>query len=53
MKGKPAKPGIGSGFENRKVITSNEKPPTPKVGCGLPKTYFGNSRAIDTERGRK
>jgi len=52
MKGKPAKPGVGSGLQNAKTINT-EKSPNKKIGSGLPKTYFGNSRACNTERGRK
>lgn len=52
MKGKPAKPGIGSGLQNTKTIAT-EKSPKKSIGCGLPKTYYGNSRSINTERGRK
>jgi hypothetical protein len=52
MKGKPAKPGIGSALQNAKTINT-EKSPNKKIGCGLPSTYYANSRAIDTERGRK
>jgi hypothetical protein len=52
MKGKPAKPGIGSAMQNAKTIVT-EKTPKKSVGCGLPSTYYGNSRSIDTERGKK
>jgi len=52
MKGKPAKPGIGSGRENTKSIAT-ERTPKKSVGCGLPNTYYGNSRSIASERGRK
>ena len=52
MKGKPAVPGVGSKLQNAKTIAT-EKTGNKKIGCGLPNTYFGNSRAIDTERGRK
>jgi len=51
-KGKPAKPGVGSGLQNVRTIAT-EKTQVKKVGCGLPNTYFGNSRACDTERGKK
>ncbi len=52
MKGKPAKPGVGSGLQNAKSIAT-ERTPKKSIGQGLPNTYYGNSRAIDTERGRK
>jgi hypothetical protein len=52
MKGKPAKPGIGSGLQNTRTIAT-EKSHKKSIGCGLPSTYFGNSRAIDTARGKK
>lgn len=50
--GQSAKPGIGSGMSNAKSINT-EKPPKGSVGCGLAHTYFGNSRSIGTERGKK
>lgn len=52
MKGKAAKPGVGSGLQNAKTIAT-EKPAKKSIGCGLARTYFGNSRACNTERGRK
>jgi hypothetical protein len=52
MKGKPAKPGVGSGMQNSKSIAT-EKPQMKNIGSGLPKTYFGNSRSIDSERSKK
>lgn len=52
MKGKPAKPGIGSGLQNTRTIAT-EKTPVKKIGSGLPNTYFGNSKACGTERGKK
>lgn len=52
MKGKAAKPGIGSGLQNTKTIAT-EKPQNKRIGAGLPSTYYGNSKACNTERGRK
>jgi hypothetical protein len=52
MKGKAAKPGVGSGLQNAKTIAT-EKTPKKSIGYGLPNTYFGNSRSIDTARGKK
>lgn len=51
MKGKhsTAKPGVGSGLQNARQIHT-EKPAKKDAGCGLAHTYYGNSRAIDTER---
>ena len=48
MKGKRAEPGVGSKQENTKAIDT-EKHPNKSVGCGLPDSYFGNSRDIDTD----
>lgn len=36
--------GVGSAFRNAKSIDTERSPKT-KVGCGLPHTYFGNSRS--------
>ena len=48
-----AKPGIGGSMSNAKSINT-EKAPKVKAGSGgLPHTYFGNSKACGTERGRK
>jgi hypothetical protein len=53
MKGKAAKPGIGSGLQNTKTIKT-EKPANKKIGSGgLPSTYHANARACGTERGCK
>lgn len=52
MKGKAAKPGVGSGLQNAKTIAT-ERTPKKSVGCGLPNTYFGNSKACNTESGKK
>lgn len=52
MKGKPAVPGIGSKLQNAKSIAT-ERTPKKSVGSGLPSTYYGNSRSIATERGKK
>lgn len=51
-KEKAAKPGVGSGLQNAKSIAT-EKSPKKSVGCGLPSSYYGNSRSIATERGKK
>ena len=52
MKGKPAKPGVGSGLQNAKSIAT-ERTPKKSIGRGLPNTYFGNAKACNTERGKK
>lgn len=50
-KGKAAKPGEGSRHENAKAIATERPAAKKNVGAGgLPHTYFGNSRSIDTER---
>lgn len=53
MKGKPAKPGVGSGLQNARSIRT-ERPQNKNIGKGgLPNTYYGNSKACNTERGGK
>jgi len=52
MKGKSAKPGEGSGRENEKSINT-ERSTNKKIGCGLPYTYFGNSRAAGSGKSKK
>ena len=43
-------PGVGSNLANAKSIGSSEKTSNKKIGSGgLPSTYFGNSRACNTE----
>jgi hypothetical protein len=43
-------PGIGSNLANAKSISSSEKSMNKKIGSGgLPSTYYGNSRACNTE----
>jgi len=51
-KGKPAKPGVGSGLQETRSINT-EKTPNKQIGHGLPNTYYGNSRACNTEKGKK
>ena len=49
-----AKPGIGATMNNAKSIKTEQGGHKPKAGCGVPSTYFGNSRSIDTaNRGGK
>lgn len=50
-KGEKAKPGIGGTMSNAKSINT-EKPPKKNIGAGLPNTYFANSRACNTEKGK-
>jgi len=51
-KGKPAKPGIGSGLQEARSINT-ERTPKKNIGAGLPNTYYGNSKACNTESGKK
>lgn len=44
-----ARPGIGASMSNAKTIAT-EKSPKKSAGCGLPNTYFGNSKACGTEK---
>jgi hypothetical protein len=44
-KGQAAIKGIGGSMSNAKSINT-ERSPKNSVGCGIAKTYFGNSRAI-------
>jgi len=43
----------GSKLQNARSIATEQGGHKPKVGSGLPSTYYGNSRACNTERGRK
>lgn len=40
------KPGIGSTLSNARNIATSQDGHKPKVGSGVPSTYFGNSRSI-------
>jgi hypothetical protein len=52
-KGKSAVQGEGSNRENTKSINT-EKTPNKTIGRGgLPHTFYGNSRTIDTDHSRK
>lgn len=52
-KAEAAKPGIGSTMANAKSIATERSPKGPASKHGLPSTYYGNSRSISTERGKK
>ncbi len=45
--------GIGSGLKNARTINTEQGGHNPKVGTGLPSTYYGNSKACgSTDRGQ-
>jgi hypothetical protein len=48
-----AKPGIGASMSNAKSIATERSPKGLKSAGGVAHTYFGNSRSIGTERGKK
>jgi len=52
-KGQQPKRGIGGTLANARSIASSEKTQKKNIGKGLPSTYFGNSKACNTEKGTK
>jgi hypothetical protein len=46
-------PGIGASMDNAKSINTEKGGHNPKVGAGLPNTYFGNSRSINSDHHSK
>lgn len=52
-KAEAARPGIGSSLSNARSIATERSPKGKPSKGGLPGTFFGNSRSIDTARGRK
>lgn len=45
-----AVPGQGSAWRNAKSIATEKTPKGPSSKGGLPHTYFGNSKACNTEK---
>lgn len=45
----PAKPGEGSGRQNVKSIATERSPKGPSSKGGVASSYYGNSRACNTE----
>jgi hypothetical protein len=52
-KGVAARPGIGSGLTNAKSIATERSPKGKTSQGGVAHTYFGNSRACDTDCNKK
>lgn len=50
-KGQKPKPGIGGSMANARSIAT-ERPEKKNIGKGLPNTYFANSKACNTEKGK-
>ena len=47
------KPGIGGSMNNARSIDTEKSGRKTNVGAGLPKTFYGNSRSIDTDHHTK